>query len=339
MNDIQSRTWRHVMLALAQVESVPDCVLDRVGRVVRGLNAELVLFYSLYDPQLAGHMRSGVTGDARIANRIAESRRHLERVADALRDQGLEVRSSVRFDYPIFEAIVREVLRRGPNLLIVPAARMSPSAPQGLSHNDARLLEACPCPVLLLKTEKVYSNGPIVAAVDPKHAREKPSELDDMIVAAAKTLSRALSDAFVHVYHAVAPVHQGAGSLTAETGEVRDALQRKEHFEECESEVRAIAARYEIPDALVRVEGGPVESALPLYARAVRADAVVIGAVSRSYPERALYGYRAERVLDALGCDLLIIKPRGFRCPVSRRPHRAGRRQATAEPAHATHES
>jgi hypothetical protein len=45
-----------------------------------------------------------------------------------------------------------------------------------------------------------------------------------------------------------------------------------------------------------------------------------MGAVSRSYPERALFGYTAERVLDALDCDALIVKPKGFRCPVSRRP-------------------
>jgi len=39
MDDIESgaMTWRHVMLALPEVESVPAQVLDKVGRLVRGL--------------------------------------------------------------------------------------------------------------------------------------------------------------------------------------------------------------------------------------------------------------------------------------------------------------
>jgi len=44
----------------------------------------------------------------------------------------------------------------------------------------------------------------------------------------------------------------------------------------------------------VHVEAGAVESVLPGYAREARADAVVMGAISRAYPDRALFGYTAE---------------------------------------------
>jgi len=38
----------------------------------------------------------------------------------------------------------------------------------------------------------------------------------------------------------------------------------------------------------------------------------VIGAISRSRLESALIGHTAERLLDHVPCDLLIVKPDGF---------------------------
>ena len=339
MDNIESGAmiWRHVMLALPEVESVPAQLLDKVGRLVRGLQAELEVFHCLYDPQLAPGRESTTHLDALIANRVAAAKRRLERVADSLRDQHLEVRATVRFDYPIFEAVIRQVLHNGPNLLIVPATRHGQAGTRALSYTDTRLIEACPCPLLLMKTEKVSAKGPIIAAIDPIHARRKPAELEEIIVAATKTLSYALNDAPVRLYHAVAPLLEStaAGVETVETAV--NAERQKAYFTKCEAETRAMAARYEVPESCVRVEAGAVEYVLPGYVREARADAVVMGAVSRSYPERALFGYTAEKVLDTLDCDVLIVKPRGFRSPVSRRRRPVTGRRSAANLAPAPH--
>ena len=50
-----------------------------------------------------------------------------------------------------------------------------------------------------------------------------------------------------------------------------------------------------------------------------RAGIVVTGAVSRSALKRFFIGNTAERTLDRLECDLLIVKPREFRSWVPRR--------------------
>lgn len=333
--------WRHVMLALPAMDSVPGYLVDRVGRLARGLQAELELFHCLYDPQLVQGRGREKDLNALIAGRVEASKRRVERIADTLRDQHVEVRVTVRFDYPMFEAVIRQVLRKGPNLLLMPAVSTVPGARGALSYTDARLIEACPCPLLFMKTEEVYSNGPIIAAVDPMHARAKPAELDDLIVAAAKTLSAALADAAVQVYHAIPPLlervaREGDGETTEARASVK---QQKAYFAECQAEVRKIATRYEVPDSLTHVQAGAVESSLPVFVRESRANAVVIGAVSRSYPERALFGYTAERVLDALDCDVLIVKPKNFRCPVSRRPRPLSRQPADRRRTSAVHAS
>ena len=62
---------------------------------------------------------------------------------------------------------------------------------------------------------------------------------------------------------------------------------------------------------------GTPQDLLPVLAEKRAADLVVLGAVSRSGLKRIFVGSTAERVLDQLPCDLLILKPAGFKSRVS----------------------
>jgi universal stress protein E len=53
-----------------------------------------------------------------------------------------------------------------------------------------------------------------------------------------------------------------------------------------------------------------------------RSAMVVMGALARSGLKRLLIGNTAERLLDHLPCDLLVVKPVGFRPRVARRRRR-----------------
>jgi nucleotide-binding universal stress UspA family protein len=52
--------------------------------------------------------------------------------------------------------------------------------------------------------------------------------------------------------------------------------------------------------------------AIPQVARVTRSSIVVMGAISRSGLKAAFIGNTAERVLDDLRCDLLVVKPHRF---------------------------
>ena len=54
----------------------------------------------------------------------------------------------------------------------------------------------------------------------------------------------------------------------------------------------------------------------PQLAADVEADVVVMGAVSRNRWKRLFIGATAERTLEHLPCDLLIVKPDWFKTPV-----------------------
>jgi nucleotide-binding universal stress UspA family protein len=74
----------------------------------------------------------------------------------------------------------------------------------------------------------------------------------------------------------------------------------------------------------VLVAGAPALE-LPRIAKRLHADVVVMGAVSRRGVKRVFIGNTAERVLDALSCDVLVVKPRGFRTAVAKRVRSSSR--------------
>lgn len=76
----------------------------------------------------------------------------------------------------------------------------------------------------------------------------------------------------------------------------------------------------DIPSDCVHAEFGSVEAGRPAFAREGRARVVVMGALSRSFPQRALFGHTAGKILDARACDALIVKPARFQCPVGAQP-------------------
>ena len=70
--------------------------------------------------------------------------------------------------------------------------------------------------------------------------------------------------------------------------------------------------------------------AIPDVARKTRSAIVVMGAVSRSGLKSIFIGNTAERVLDRVQCDLLVVKPLGFETRVPRTVR--GMRIAVAAP-------
>jgi universal stress protein E len=80
-----------------------------------------------------------------------------------------------------------------------------------------------------------------------------------------------------------------------------------------------LGERGTVPPSRRHLIVGDVSSALQDTINETKAPIVVMGAVSRSGIRRLLIGNTAERVLDRLGADVLIIKPGGFRSATPRR--------------------
>ncbi len=307
--------WGRVTFALALPE-VDPAVMQKVVRLTAALGGELELFHCFGDalpprPEQLG----GREVERQMGELLGQRQRQLEQHAQGLRTQGLRVSTSVRWDYPVHEAVARQLLRCPADLLVVQSSRHH--APWTLGFADHKMIETCPCPLLLVKTTRPYVDGCMIAAVDPFHQHEKPKVLDDVILDAASALSRALS-ARLLVFHACVPWARVRPNLRHQPASVReDAESAYRH--DVEAQITQLTQRHGIAREQVELVEGDAAEELPFLARREAADIVVMGAVSRSLLGRIMIGHTAETLLDGLDCDMLIVKPPGFRSHVSPR--------------------
>ena len=185
-----------------------------------------------------------------------------------------------------------------------------------LSNTDWNLIRACPVPLLLVKPRAIAAAPRVLAAVDPVHEHDKPALLDRAILSFAAELVRRVGGE-LHVMHTfdTAPLYAAA----AETPLAMSSAPPPELIADLEARHRlafeTLLEESGVGDAKVRFEEGAPHLAIAQAAEEERIDFVVMGAVSRSGLERIFVGSTAERALDRLPCDLVVVKRPGFQSP------------------------
>ena len=296
-------TWKRILVAIKQPGARRQPVLERAAALARASGAQLRLFHDLSMPVPIDALGGpGQSLASEVRDLRAAARERLERLVRPLRATGLDASGAAEWDYPAAEAIVREARSWGADLVVV-ARSGHHRLPTLLGYTDWELLRSCPVPVLMVQAGRRRARECVVAAVDPQHAYAKPAALDGQILVQATSAATALR-AQCHAVHVLAPWLAGNSPAPARgprsaSAMARTALRR-------ESAAVAVGA-----PKLHVVPGDPVE-ALPRAARRLRATVFVMGAMSRSGLKRLFIGNTAERVLDSIGCDLLVVHPAGF---------------------------
>lgn len=222
----------------------------------------------------------------------------LEAVAGQLRAAGYRVHAEIVWGFPRYEQISRKAVEHHVDLVIQHTRPYSKLARAFLTNDSWQLVRYCPKPLLLAKDRSWKEKPVILAGVDPVHAHHKPLRLDHKIIDAALAAGGHL-EGTVHVLHAYAE----AGQPFALPEVVLQAHSRA--FEE-------LLADYSLQaDHCHLVDESPV-FALQRYESKLVADIIVMGALSRSRLSDALIGNTAEKVLDYLEADVLVIKPQSI---------------------------
>lgn len=301
-------TIRRILVAVKNPAAKKLPGVGKASQLAKSFDAELILFQSIAPPAyLEGalsYMNDGVADAERCTTEACEAA--LERVARRLRRKGIRVTVSAQFDFPVYEAIIREARRLKADLIVAEQHRRHRAA--SLLHlTDWELLRLSPIPVLLVKDPRAYRRPKILAAVDPDHTFAKPVWLDREILIAAALIVKGLHGTLhaVHAYAPLPPLAFPTGALTE--AEVRAAERRA-----------AGVAHKKLQHTLREAQIGTVVShlvnrhpadAIADVAGRIHGALVVMGAISRSGFKRLVIGNTAERLLDRLACDVLIIKP------------------------------
>lgn len=303
---------RSILVAVKDPTSRSLAAVSKAMQVAEGTGAQLELFHAISTPLLAD---AYVYSPQKLAQAERAIRaRHLaalDRIAGRLRLRGIKVTVSAEWDFPAHEAIVRRASRIAADLIVAEKHSGRHFVPWLLHLTDWELIRLSPLPVLLVKNAKPYRRPAVLAAVDPSHAFAKTAQLDREILRVGGLIADALRGKLhaVHAYMPIPPLMstspEAMNANVIATLESGARLKAKAAFQRVLAPVSIPSKRRHL------IARAPIH-AIPAAARMSRCAIVVMGAVSRSGLKRIFIGNTAERVLDELACDVLVVKPAHF---------------------------
>lgn len=237
----------------------------------------------------------------------------LEALAAPLRSRGLDVTTECEYAAALYAGLLSRTQRSCADLIIKDTHHHSLVKRTFITNTDWHLIRGCPVPLLLTRATSWRESPRVVAAVDPGHLNDKPALLDHRILEWGKCLAARLGGV-LHVIHAYVPLSiaitaaEGiapmASSLTPEALAFEDSEKRKQ--------LRALTEPYGIDAGNIHLDLGVPSELLPRMTAELEADVLVMGAISRRGVQKVFVGSTAERVLERLPCDVLIVKSPDF---------------------------
>jgi universal stress protein E len=298
------------ILVIVDPTSDAQPAAERAIQLAGQLGATVELFVCDYDQHLAGaRFYDADTLQSAREELIGRHMRSLNELASTFESQDVAISVDARWDHPLDEGIARKVAEVEPYLVVKDTHYHSAIKRSIISNTDWKLIQNCPAPLLLVKPRAISGSPRVIAAVDPVHAHDKPAELDNRILSRAEELCTAAAGE-LHVFHAFDPTPAIAAAATtmvtpisAPVREVTEALEQR-HRQALDD----LLGEHPLKEFKLHVHQGAPHTLLIALADHMNADIVVMGAVSRSSLKRVFIGSTAERVLDHLPCDLLIVK-------------------------------
>lgn len=311
---------RRILVAVKDPWARTHPGIEKAGQLARGLGARVQLFHALSNPLYIDVAEfQGVTLSKLEHTQHARAAARLEGLAKRLEKTGVRVESKVEWDFPPHEAVIRAARHFDADLIVAERHPTKHHLAWALRFTDFELLRLAPMPVLLVKTQQTYDHPSILAAVDPSHSYSKPLKLDREILQCAGQLTQALRGS-LHALYAYNPLPavsiESSWALAGAAEEI--AAETKARARKALAGVLNGAS---IPESRRHVAPRHAIDAIKEAAENVRCSIVAMGAISRSGLKRLVLGNTAERVLDELSCDVLVVKPRRFasRVPRARR--------------------
>jgi universal stress protein E len=286
--------------------------VEKAGQIAAQFGARVELFACETKQSRAirysAHLAKGGAVDF-----VTHVRAVLDAIAKPLRDRGIDACVEIAAGDPLYAQLLDRTQRTSADLVIKDTHHHSLAKRTFITNTDWHLIRGCPAPLLLTKS-KPWSQAPvIVAAVDPGHVNDKPVVLDHRILEWAQ-LFRDKTGGSLHALHAYLPlilVAEAASGVPAMVGPMTPELVEEDRVRQLKR-LASLAAPYGIDATNVHARLGVATDVIPTFAQEANADIVVMGAISRSGLQRLFVGNTAERVLETLPCDVLVIKPSDF---------------------------
>ena len=213
--------------------------------------------------------------------------------------------------------VIQTIIQKRFDLLVKSANKHNAVAATLFGNTDISLLRKCPCPVWIIKPSRKKRIDTILAAVDLTETSEAKQLAGQILNLSAGLAQLEKSD--LHVLNVWQPNFEP---------HVRTLISRQEYAnmmkmlkDNSRASLRALIQG--TPDLPVNgamsqhLEKGHAEVVIPKFVKDHKIDLLVMGTMSRTGIPGFLIGNTAEKVLDAVDCSVLTLKPSGFKSPVA----------------------
>jgi universal stress protein E len=298
------------ILVVVEPDYEPMLVTERAAWLAKltQCDVQLLLCDPTANPLPIGIIPSGKTSELERVIRLVQEELANKLVAK-VRESGVDVTIEIVEERPIAEAVLERAEVCKPKFVMKGTKYHSEAQRSMFVDTDWHLARACPWPLWFVKAGEFEESPLIVAAVDPMHSHDKPAALDDTITQMAKTVAVSAGGS-VHLFHTYERL-SGIGAQAIKTFEpVKlevDKIDQKIKKKHRDALV-ALAKRNDIADENIHQLPGHTRDLLPSFVRGKNAQLVVMGALSRWSVKRMVIGSTAERVMDHLPCDILIVR-------------------------------
>ena len=304
------------ILAVLDPTTEAQPALAKAATLARRCGATLELFICDFDPSLSGQPFFDTDKLRQLREEfVSERLEYLEGAAEELRTEGLAVETHVHWDNPSYRGVVRRVEESSPDLVVKDTHYHTALRRSLFTNTDWSLIRTCPVPLLLAKPDDWPDTPRVLAALDPGHLGDKPAALDHDILDWSELLAARLGGE-LHAVHAFFPAALIAATTTMADMPLVSGITAAEIVEADRKRIAGvlaeIVASHAVAPARVHLEQGVAQDVLPRIAENIGAALIVMGAVSRSRLQEVFVGSTAERVLDRIGCDVLVVKPGNF---------------------------
>ncbi len=218
----------------------------------------------------------------------AETARHqlwLAQLAARYADLGKTFSFEVEWNHDWRESVARAAARQDCDLIVKSSFRHAPARRRILKTSDWWVLRHAHCPVLLVKQEHPLPLRCVLAAVDVRAEDDAHRQLNNAVMTHARQLAASADDCQLH-------------AVSACEASQRVALRTR------------LATLTRLDIGRCHAQCATPEDAIVDCAALLDADLVIIGSVARSGLGALTSGNTAERALDNLDADLLVVTVR-----------------------------
>ncbi len=308
------------ILCVIDPTSKTQPALERAAWIAKKSGASLDLLICYYNEYLtSGPFFEPAKFAKYREHALGRQKESLELMAAPLRSEGLNVETTAVWDKPLHEGVIRQANELKADVVFKDTHHHSGLNRSIFSNTDWNLIRACQIPLWLVKPGDAAADPKIIAAIDPFNEHDKPASLDHQMLQLGKSIAEDV-DGDLHAFHsfdatAVIAATAGAGTAFGPTFVAVPGIE-DQISESHQEKLEEISEQFGISRSHAHLASGLIQNELPALANEIGASVVIMGAISRNRLRRLYVGASAERTLEHLECDLLVVKPEWFQSPV-----------------------